>query len=100
MARKTTKAEINKNKPGVLGKNNPDTGALPLGFNKNLRDTTRIILTVVAAFLFWSYSKIAFILSFISVINMHRGTAFSHKNWKWGVLSWYSMLSCMWSMVL
>jgi len=68
------------------------TRPTPPGYNKDLRDITKITLLISAFLLLAERSQLAFILSIIACWIIHNGTALSIKNWKWTGASWYSLV--------
>merc|ERR1712226_536958 len=64
-----------------------DPAPTPRGFNKNRRDITRLLLSVVAMLLVAGQSLYAIIGSVAAMGVLKEGTFWSHKNWKWMFLS-------------
>jgi hypothetical protein len=62
------------------------------GFNKLCRDQAKLMLVLTTAFLFVNANGPAMASSALAIFILKRGTLFSHKNWKWGMLSCISFL--------
>jgi hypothetical protein len=62
------------------------------GFNKLCRDQAKLMLVLTTAFLFVNANGPAMASSALAIFILKRGTLWSHKNWKWGMLSCLSFL--------
>lgn len=65
---------------------------VPSGFNKLCRDQAKLLLVLTTAFLFVNSCGPAIATSGLAIFVLKRGTIWSHKNWKWGLLSCISFL--------
>ena len=69
----------------------------PPGFNKNRRDVSKLLLSVVVVALITNANACATAASAGAILFLKQGTLLSHKNWKWGALAAVSFavsLSC------
>ena len=69
----------------------------PPGFNKNRRDLSKLLLSVVVVALITNANTCATAASAGAILFLKQGTLLSHKNWKWGALAAVSFavsLSC------
>jgi hypothetical protein len=62
------------------------------GYNKNLRDTTKLALLISAFLLLGGWTLPSFFLSMIACCVIHNGTFASIKNWQWTGASWFSLV--------
>ena len=62
------------------------------GYNKGLRDTTKLALLISALLLLCGRSLPSFFISMIACCAIHNGTFASVKNWQWTGASWFSLV--------
>ena len=73
---------------------NPDTGPTAPGYNRSLREVSRILIAAVGVFLWLDHPKTALCATLASIVALHYGTSFSIKNWKWRFVAWGSLPAC------
>ena len=97
MSTTDTKIEMNNQAPAQAATPPPS----PTGFNKSRRDIARWLLAFSAAFLLASNGNLlSCVFAAGSIMVLKDGTAFSHKNAKWMVLSIITFCGSLMAMIL
>ena len=73
---------------------NPDTGPTAPGYNRGLREGSRLLIAAVGAFLWMGHPVTALCCTIASIVLLHQGTSLSVKNWKWRFVAWGSLPAC------
>ena len=76
----------------LFGSEQDTHGNRIVGYNKQLRDGSRICLFVNAVCLLLGFTFFASIVSIVAVFLISRGTVASTRNLRWGVTAYFSMV--------
>jgi len=75
-------------------------GTRIVGFNKRLRDSSRLCLFVNAVCLLFGFTFFASIISVVAVFILSRGKVASTRNLRWGITAYVSMAISFFTQVL